>query len=56
VLFSGIGILTIGPEMTRIIELDRSNDARVRSRDQEIYRQLANPVPHGTIVPTALES
>src|SRR6185437_15151450 len=42
--------------MTGVVELDCSDNARVRSCDQEIQRELANPVPHGTIALTPLKS
>ncbi|MFZ0500289.1 MAG: hypothetical protein WAM21_02630 [Steroidobacteraceae bacterium] len=53
---SRVGILPIRSEMAGIIELDRGDDARVRSDDQEIDRKLANPVPHDVISLAALES
>jgi hypothetical protein len=42
--------------MAGVLELDRGNDARVRSYDQEIDRELANPVPDSPITAPTLES
>ena len=54
--FSSVGVPTIRPEMTGVVELDCSDNARVRFCDQEIQRELANPVPYGTIALAPLES
>ena len=53
---SSVSVLTTRCAMTGAVEFDRSNDAGVRSCDQEIYRELATPVPNCLITAAALES
>jgi hypothetical protein len=53
--FSRVGTPPIRAEMTRVVELNSGDNARVWSHDQEIDRELTNPVPHGLIALPALE-